>query len=268
MLLRNIFLKNLRDRRKALFWWSFGLVLYSLFMCAFYPTIQKSAVELEAYMENMPEAIVAAFGGADNNIASPEGYLNVEYFSMMLPLMFIIYAIGFGSGAIAGEEEAGTLDLLLANPIPRWRVLLEKFLAMVGGMAILSFMTWLGLAVGIYAYDMDIGLGQLAAATFSSALLSFSFGVIALAISCLTGKRGMSMGITTALVAGTYLLYVLAQVAEPLEKYQKLSPFYWYMTANPLANGLKLGDMTFFIGTIGIFLIIALFAFQRRDLAV
>jgi len=268
MLLRSIFLKNLRDKRKALFWWSFGLILFGLFMCAFYPTIQESAAELETYMANMPEAIVAAFGGGGSNIASPEGYLNAELFSMMLPMMFIIYAIGFGSGVIAGEEEAGTLDLLLANPISRWRVLLEKFLAMVAGMTILSFISWLGLVVGIYAYDMDIGLGQLGAATFSGAILGFSFGVIALAISCLTGRRGMSMGIATALAVGTYLLYIMAQIAESLEKYQKLSPFYWHLAPNPLANGLKLGDMAVFIGTIAVFLIISFIAFQRRDLAV
>ncbi|MDO8886644.1 ABC transporter permease subunit [Candidatus Oleimmundimicrobium sp.] len=268
MLLRNIFLKNLRDRRKALFWWSFGMILFALFICAFYPTVQESAAELETYMANMPEALIAAFGGTGSNIASPEGYLNVEFFSMMLPMMFIIYAIGFGGGVIAGEEEAGTLDLLLANPISRWRVLLEKFLAMVAGMTILSFMSWLGLVAGAYVYDMNIGLGQLAAATFSSVLLSFSFGVIALAVSCLTGRRGISMGIATALAVGTYLLYVLAQVAEPLEKYQKLSPFYWHLAPNPLANGLKLGNMAVFIGTIAVFLIIALIAFQRRDLAV
>lgn len=268
MLLRNIFLKNLRDRRKALFWWSFGLILFAIFMCAFYPTIQESAAALEEYMANMPEALVAAFGGTGSNIASPEGYLNAELFSMMLPMMFIIYAIGFGSGVIAGEEEAGTLDLLLANPISRWRVLLEKFLAMVAGMAILSFISWLGLVAGIYAYDMDIGLGQLAAATVSSALLGFSFGVIALAISCLTGRRGMSMGIATALAVGTYLLYIMAQIAESLEKYQKLSPFYYHLGTNPLANGLKFGNMAVFTGTIVVFLAISFIAFHRRDLSV
>ena len=41
----------------------------------------------------------------------------------MLPLLLLVYAIGAGSRAIAGEEESGTLDLLLAHPLSRRRSL-------------------------------------------------------------------------------------------------------------------------------------------------
>ena len=50
----------------------------------------------------------------------------------MVPLLLMIAAIGAGAGAIAGEEERGTLELLLANPLSRRRLVLEKTAAVDG----------------------------------------------------------------------------------------------------------------------------------------
>ena len=35
------------------------------------------------------------------------GFLNAELFSLMLPVLFLIYAIARGARLVAGEEEAG-----------------------------------------------------------------------------------------------------------------------------------------------------------------
>jgi ABC-type transport system involved in multi-copper enzyme maturation permease subunit len=63
----------------------------------------------------------------------------------LAPLLFLIFAIGQGSGAIAGEEERGTLDLLLANPRSRVRIVLEKFGALALMTLGLAAMMWAGL---------------------------------------------------------------------------------------------------------------------------
>jgi len=46
---------------------------------------------------------------------------------MMVPLLLLVFGIGFGTNAIAGDEEKGTLGFLLASPLPRWRVVVAKF---------------------------------------------------------------------------------------------------------------------------------------------
>ena len=67
--------------------------------------------------QRLSEALKAfiAFGG-DLDYVSGAGYLGSELFAFMVPLLLLIAAIGAGARAIAGEEERGTLDLLLANP--------------------------------------------------------------------------------------------------------------------------------------------------------
>ena len=40
----------------------------------------------------------------------------------MAPLILLIFAVGAGADAVAGEEERGALDLLLAHPLRRRRL--------------------------------------------------------------------------------------------------------------------------------------------------
>ena len=122
--------KTLRDQRRALIGWSIGVAALVLLYASFYPSIKANAAQLDKYFESLPEALRNAIG--TGTISSPVGYLRSEIFSTMGPLLLLILAIGAGARAIAGEEERKTLDLLLANPVTRRTVVMQKFWAMVG----------------------------------------------------------------------------------------------------------------------------------------
>ena len=106
-MLRNVLLKSLRDARRALMWWSIGLILLALMMMAFYPSIRESAEELEGYVEALSPEVMALFAGEFTDITSPEGFLNSQLYFLMVPLLFLIFAVSYGSGATAGEETKG-----------------------------------------------------------------------------------------------------------------------------------------------------------------
>lgn len=267
-MLSNVFLKTLRDQRRALLWWGLGLIGIALYLALFYPSI-RNLPELNKMLEAVPPALLKTLVGNITDFTSPVGYLNSEWFFLIAPTLFLIITIGFGSSAIAGEEERGTADLLLSNPLPRWRVVVEKFAALVIYTAALAFVFgWLALAIGAVAVDMDISLGRMAEATLSVVLLGLTFGALALAIGCASGNRGSSMGAAGAIAVAAYFLNSLAPIVEVLEPYRKLSPFYYYIGADPLRNGLNPGHAVVLIGLTVALLVVALFAFERRDLAV
>jgi ABC-2 type transport system permease protein len=265
-MLRNVFLKTLRDQRRALLWWGVGLSALALYIILFYPSIGMSP-EINRLLEEMPEALTKTIMGEFLDLTSPEGYLNSQLF-FMLPLLFLIFTIGFASNAIAGEEERGTMDLLLSNPLPRWRVVAEKFAAMAVATLVLAFAFWLGLAIGAIAARVEISFGRMAEAMLSGALLGLAFGALALALGCTSGNRGLSMGVASGVAVATYFLNSLAPVVEVLEPYRRLSPFYYFIGADPLKNGLNPGHAAVLIGLTAVLLVVALFAFERRDLAV
>ena len=265
--LRNIILKTLRDRRRSLLFWGIGFILLAIILISFFPVIRDSP-SIGEYLESFPEEFLALFAGEVTDYTTPEGYLNGEVFFLMYPLLLLVFAIGFGSDAIAGEEERGTLDLLLSNPLNRWHLVLDKFIAMVVCTLLLAIVFWAALAAGGAVIDMGLNLARLAAVCFSGFLLALTFGSIALVVGCARGKRGISLGVGGALAVYAYFLNALAPLIEWLEPFQVVSPFYFYIHAKPLSNGLDPVHAAVLIGLTGIFLVIAVITFERRDLAV
>ena len=266
-MLCNVILKTLRDRRRSLLFWGLGMVALAVIMVAFFPVI-RDAPFVSEYLESFPEEFMALFAGEITDYTSGEGFLNGELFFLMYPLLMLIYAIGFGSGAIASEEEKGTLDLLLSNPLNRWQLVLDKFIAMVICTLLVAAVFWAALAIGNVVVDMGLNLARLAAVCFSGFLLGITFGSIALAVGCARGKHGLSIGVGGALGVYAYLLNALAPLIGWLEPFQVASPFYYYIDANPLKNGLDPVHASVLIGLTAIFLVISMVTFERRDLAV
>ena len=264
-MLGNVFLKTLRDQRRSLMWWGIGLVALTSLTVAFYPAF-SDAPDFDELLEQMPEALTKMFAGEFTDLTSPEGFLNSQLFFFVIPLMFVIFSVLGGSAAIAGEEGSGTLSLLLTSTTPRWRVVVHKFGAVAVATLVLALFLWLGLAIGAVVVDMDISMLGLAAASISTALLAVAFGALALALGCITGARGLSAGVASAVAIAAYFLNALAPLSEALTPLQKLSPFYYFIGSDPLTNGLSLLHVTVLVGLTAIALGVALFSFERRDL--
>ena len=264
-MLRSVLFKTLRDQRQSLMWWVIGMMVLIAITVAFYPSISGTPEFDELYKE-IPEALMRAFAGGVADFTSPVGFLNSQLFILMVPLLFLIFALTAGSGAIAGEEEKGTLDLLLSNPVKRRRVVAEKFVAMAVGISVLGLALWLGTAISAKAVGMDIGIGRIAEASLSATLLGLAFGAIAMAVGCASGKRSLSIWVTAALGIAAYFLNAMGPIVDGLE--ERLSPFYYYLGSDPLANGLDLHHVGVLIGLSAAAMATALITFERRDLAI
>ncbi len=265
-MLSNVFLKSLRDERKALALWGVGTALLIAMMVAFYPSI-KDNEQIEELVETYPENLLALMG-IENlaDISSGAGYLSLELFGFMAPLLFTIYAVRLGSGAVAGEESRGTLEVLLSEPITRGRLVVQKAAAMVSATVLLAVVYWAVLAIGAAGAGMDVSPLRLAAATFGLLLLGLAFGALALAVGCLTGSWGTSVGVVSAVAVGTHLLNAVGGMVDYLEPVRWLTPFYYYNGAEPLRNGLHAGHAAILVAAVAVLVVVAHFGLQRRDL--
>ncbi|MBL7120008.1 MAG: ABC transporter permease [Dehalococcoidia bacterium] len=264
-MLSNVFLKTLRDWRRAMLWWCIGLAAMALWVIVLYPTLGDSGM-YEDLVEQLSSSYAAFIDAED--LGSPEGYLQSEVFFFMAPLLLMVLTVGFGGGTIVREEEQGTLDLLMSTPLARWRLVLEKAAAMVLIAVVAALALWLGLVIGAAIAGVDISLVRMLEASLSCVLLGLTFGALALALACITGKRGLSIGVAAGLGIVAFFLNGFGASIEMLEPYRILSPFYYYSAAQPLMNGLSLGHAGVLLGLIVLLLGAALIAFQRRDLVV
>lgn len=266
-MLRNVFLKSLRDLRRSFAWWTFGLAGYVALIASVYPTVRDNP-DLEKLVESYPEALKAfvAFGG-QFDFTSAAGYLGSELFSFMMPALFLVAAVGHGAGTLAGEEERGTIDLLLSSPLSRMRVALEKLAAMCVELAALGVVLWLALWVGARAFSMEVSVADLASATALLVVLALAYGAIAFMVAAATGRKTLAIGLTVALAVGAYLVNSLASLVEVLEPFQKATPFYHYAVGDPLRQGLDPWHTLFLLAVGAVAAAAGVLLFDRRDLA-
>jgi ABC-2 type transport system permease protein len=262
-MLRNVFLKTLRDHRRSLVGWTIGLTAFSLFVLAFYPTVRQSGEQFNVLLRALPPALRAISGRVAD--LSPEGYLNGQYFNLLAPLLLLIFAIGFGARTLAGEERDGTLEVVMAAPVPRWRLVTDKFAAMAVGAAFIGVVMVIVLAVGTPAFDIDVGVGRLAQAVLSAVLLALVFGSLALAGGASTGKRSLGSAVAVVLAVNSYLINAFAPLSDTVDGMKGLSPFYYYNAADTLRNGADPLHLLFLAFLTLVFFSVALVAFDRRD---
>jgi ABC-2 type transport system permease protein len=263
-MLRNVFLKSLRDQRRALIGWSIGIVAFVLLEAALWPSIAKMP-DLDKLLAGYPEAMREMFNLEE--FATGAGFFNAELFSAMLPLLFIVFGIGRGARAIAGEEEAGTLEVLLATRVSPRTLLLQQAAALATAVAGLGAVTYAAILGSSAVFDMGIGAGDLAGAMLAMVLLGVEFGWLALAIGAATGRRGMAIGLAAAAAVASYLLYVAGELVTAVEPWQPVSPFHQALGGGPLGAGLPPAYGWLALAA-AVFVAVALPVFDRRDITV
>jgi ABC-2 type transport system permease protein len=233
----DVLLESLRERRRSLVWWTLGLVALIGVNVAFYPSVRDDQA-LSEYAKDLPESLRALFAGGELDLSSPVGYLNSQVFALTAPLVLFIFAIGAGSGAIAGEEEKGTLDLLLAQPLRRRDYVVQRFLSLCALMAALGIALLAAVALGSAAVGLEIGFDRLVAASMSVMLLALFVGSLALAVGGVAPGRARAISIASGVAVAAWLLDGLGQAVDPLEPWRPLSPYYQALGQNPLRNGV------------------------------
>ena len=124
------------------------------------------------------------------HLSTGAGYLNVELFSLVIPALFAIVAIGFGAAALAGEQEAGQMDLLLAYPITRGRVVIEKIATLVGMLLVLAMVATASIAIIGALADLGVSIDKVAIASLGAALSALFVGLATMLTGAATGPTG------------------------------------------------------------------------------
>ena len=222
---RSIWSKSLRDYRMAILAWGFALGLFAV-------------VDLA---ESTPTTI-ATFGtlaplfrvlGDPYNIQTPEGFITWRIMELFVPLAISFWPILAGARLVRGEEESGSMDVLLATAQSRTRLLLSKLSALLIALILIALLLALGLIAGQARLEGHADVVRALLTGLNLSLLAFFFGSLALLFSQFTTSRAVAAG----WVSGLLVLSVLLDSAGRLLNgswVQYLSPFYYYNLNRPL----------------------------------
>ncbi|WP_433733503.1 ABC transporter permease subunit [Nocardia sp. CA-129566] len=252
---RSVFTQTLREQRRGLIGWSIGFAIVPMMYLPSYRSLKEQG-SLDIEQNRMYEAM------GISDFASASGYLNATVYSLMGLLLMLIFAVTFASRSVA-QEENGMLDLLLAQPINRVNLLLQRFAALAVQTAIATTVLTLSVIAGADKGGLDVPTGNILAASAGLGLLALVVGTITLVVGAATGKRSVTLGSASLVAVAGYLANNLGG-----DFVRKLSPFYWANGGMPLVTGWNGLHLAVLVIATAVALALALFALDRRDLAV
>ncbi|MCC7364673.1 MAG: ABC transporter permease subunit [Dehalococcoidia bacterium] len=252
--------KTLRDYRVSVVAIGLTIVLMALVVMLVYPTYSEALADMEV------PAGFEGFIGEAGDWSSPAGFLAAEFFSW-IPLVLIVLAIIAGTGAVAGEEAAGTMDLLLAQPVSRRRYLLERFAGIALAVTLAAAFALPGFAIGKLAIGYDVSYWRMTQATVNMLPVTYLFVALALLGSSALPGRGAATMLSVGVVVLAYFLYSIGAAVEALDWMAKVTPFYWSDNSRVLAHGFDWLRAGVLLAVAGVLLALAVVAFERRDIA-
>ena len=263
-----ILTSNLKLGRWGILAWSGIVFLYALFVVYLYPIVSESSQEIMGYINSLPDAFKAAFGleGKLTEMLSLETFASVEFFSFW-PLLIGIYGI-FVCVGIAREMEQGTLDLLMAQPVHRYKVILAKFSVFILSAFLIAVFSILGIMAGAATVDTPVNLASISLVFVEAFLLVLALGSVTLLCAAVFLRPRHALMVAGMFMGLSYILnFVVPALPEAFEWLRNLSVFYHFQPAD-ITTDIALNSLSVAI-YIGIFVICtgaAVFTFQRRDL--
>lgn len=254
--------KTLRDQRRSLIGWSVGIVALLMIEGALWPSV-RDMPKLDDLLAGYPEAMKEMF--SLDTMSTGEGFLNAELFTLVLPALFIVYGIGRGARLVAGEEEAGTLEIVLVTPVSTTRILMEKAAGLGISVALLGLVSGLATMLVSVVFDMGVPFGHVAVGSLAVVLIGLEYGVVALALGAATGHRLLAVAVTGAAAVAGYLLYVAGMLVEGVSRWMPWSPFHQALAEGPLDGAVPVGFAWLLLGAV-LALCLAPPVFARRDI--
>jgi ABC-2 type transport system permease protein len=111
---------------------------------------------LEKIFEGEGQVVRTLIGGEGIAPDNAMDMLSIGYVHPLMQTILCIWAIGRAAGAIAGEIDRGTMELLLAQPLARWRLVLAHFLVDAITIPLLCLSLWAGNGVGAWLVGPEI----------------------------------------------------------------------------------------------------------------
>ena len=232
-------------------------------------SIDQSAIEKVVF--NGPGKVSqAVLGGADIRFERPTDFLVVEMLHPVVIILLTLWAVGRTGGAVAGEIDRGTMELLLSQPVPRDRLILAHlivdFIVIPVVVASILLGTHLGLwLTGPFVENLEVfndlppAVQAMAKANGPKVLpvdtsgqwkaglnlcgLAFAMSGLSLAVSSVGRSRWRALGWSVLIVVTMFLVNVVGQLWEPVGRLRPFTLFFYYQPQAVWLKGIWMADV-------------------------
>lgn len=254
-----IVMMELRLRARTVLFAALALIALTAAVGALFPSFGHSIGNV-----HLPKGVSNLLGGGD--YATLTGWLKTEVVSVYGPLVVAGVAITSATATTAGEEEDRILALVLARPVPRWRLVLAKADALGLLLVGLALAIFIGLLLGVAFAGGGISVAHLAAVAVHLLFFGFAVGAFTLALGAGTGRRGVASGVAAAVTVVMFLVNGFAPVVSAISWLKYLTVFHYYEGQDQIATGVHPVALVVLAVVSAVLVGVAVIAFDRRDL--
>lgn len=203
---------TMRSNWKSTLYWGCGIGILGIYLVA----IASSSDIIGGYvtlLESLPPAMLSAFGINDVRMFSTaEGWITSGFVSYAM-LMLSFYAVMAGLNITVNEEDNGVLDIMLALPISRTQVIIEKSIAyalLSFGVIILCIIYPL-IGIAIFKVEADLGKVILSILNMYPAILLII--TVTSLIGTVARRKITTIGLSAGFVLVSYFINFLGEAA-------------------------------------------------------
>lgn len=260
---KSVFTKTLYDKRWFIVGWSLGVVGLLGFTAAFFPTFKDSG--FDQLFQSIPTALKNMMGELAD-YGTFEGYTGSAVFGLRAQMLFVPLAIILGFSLGVSEEANRKMYQLLAQPISRQNVVLQKYIA---GLVAITFICLVGSAsVGMVAaligeqviYELLTKI-FIMSTLFTSAIFSVTYGV-----GKMFGRKNITLMVPVIWVMFSIVSDAFSSQTDWLRQADFASVMHYFRTSELVHHAIEPTHMIVLGSIMVASIIVALITFPNRDL--
>lgn len=264
-----IFWDTIRQNWKTAFYWGAFFALMSALVVAIIPDVEVLQ-RMSSGFQNMSPVILAMIGvgnAADLQFfGTPEGYIAFGFFGKMV-LFFVVYPLVMGFRVTTNEEDEGILDMVLSLPIPRWQLLIERFLAYVVMNIIVVALIWAGFYLGQVISGIQLDNERIVRSVWNllpTMIFMLSFTMF---LGSVMSRKKYVVVVSLIFLMYSYSLDVVGLMGggSILEEVRRVSFFAYMDSSGVMQNGITLTNVLGFLIVSAVLVVASTWFFGRRD---
>lgn len=182
--------------------------------------------------------------------------------------LMAVFGVAMAAGAIAGELEDGTLEVILSKPVGRRPLYVANLAAVILLVGATMALIQVGNLVSLTLLELgdEVDLGLLPLVWLNGFLLWVAFGAFGLASSVSFNRHAQAIGLTAAYVLVNYFFEIIGTFWTDVEVLRDYSLFHYFQPGEILLGDADPLDLVILAVAALVPLAWALFVFPRRQL--
>jgi ABC-2 type transport system permease protein len=259
-----LFRRSIADGWRGLAGWTAGILAALLLYLPLYPSFGGNG-QMQEMIDSLPPELVQTL--SYDQIGSGPGYAQATFFGLIGFVLVTIAAVGWGTGAIANDEENGQLELTIAHGVSRGQLFAERTAAVLVKLAWLCLVSFTVVLLLNEPAELEIDVANLAATTTAFFGLVALIAIAAIAVGGITGRRTWTLGAGAGIAVVAYAMHAVGNQGDDVRWLQDWSPYSWAYADAPLQNGWN-DSIWLNFAVIAALLLVGWLVFRRRDIAV